>query len=161
MDDMEDSITFKLQKPVKYGKENKETEFVEIKCPSYETVGQRRYRRNLKAMLASIIMEENQQQDTSDINLEEAQNKLKEKEAEPFTAGQVLLTVSAALGDDFSKAIDIFCEHAKDFCLLGGEESLKSGTMGRMHPDDVDMMFCTFIANFIMPSLLKSLSGSE
>lgn len=159
---MIDSVICKLQKPVKYGTDNKETEFVEVRCPSYSTVGQRKYRRSLKAMLAAIIIEEGKEaSEVDEAQKEEAEAKLKEGEL-PFTPAQVLLTVSAALGEeDFPNAVEQFCAHAKDIVFLGGEDSAKSGTLDRMHPDDVDMIFATFIANFIMPSLLMSLNGNE
>lgn len=156
---MKDSVIMKLQSPVKYGKDDKETAFVTIMCPAYNTGGQRTYRRNLKAMLASIITEEAKGQDP-DEPVPPPQEKLKEGEL-PFTPGQVLLTVMNALGDEFSKAIDHFQTQAEKFVLVGGDEPLKSGTAARIDGDDMDMIFATFIANFIMPSLLKSLSGSE
>jgi len=161
---MIDSVICKLQKSVKYGTENKETEFVEIRCPSYSSVSQRKYHRSLKAMLSVIIMKESANQDLDKAKIQEAQeaqSNLKEGEL-PFTPGQIFLTISAALGEEnFPNAVEQFCMHAKDIVFLGGEEPVKSGTLDRMHPDDVDMIFATFIANFIMPSLLMSLNGNE
>ena len=156
---MKDAVTYNLQDPVKYGAKNEKTEHVEIRCPSFSTNGQRKYRRDLKAMLNRIISDEAKGVENKDPK-QEVRSELKDGEL-PFTAGQILLTVSAALGDEFSRTIDHFCTHAHDFVFVGGEEPLKSGTISRMHPDDIDMIFATFIANFLMPSLMKSLSGSE
>lgn len=164
---MKDAVIFKLQEPIKYGTDNKETDFVEIRCPSYNSVGQRRYRRNLKAAMAAILADEGKEANKDEAKLKLAKENAEEVQAKqdegelPFPPGLVLITVSAALGDGFADAVDQFCEHAKEICFLGGEEAVKSGTMNRIHPDDVDMMFSTFIANFIMPSLLKNLSGNE
>lgn len=164
---MKDAVIFKLQEPIKYGVDNKETDFVEIRCPSYNSVGQRRYRRNLKASMAAILADEGKEINKDESKLKIAKQNAEEAEAKqvegelPFTPGLVLITISAALGDGFADAVDQFCVHAKEICFLGGEEPVKSGTMDRIHPDDVDMIFSTFIANFIMPSLLKSLSGNE
>lgn len=159
---MLDSVICKLLKSVKYGTDNKETEFVEIRCPSYSSMGQRRYRRSLKAMLSAIIRKEaDDGLEVDEVLKEEAEIKLKEGEL-PFTPPQILLTVSASLGEEgFPNAVDQFCAHAKDIVFLGGDYPVKSGILERMDPDDVDMIFATFIANFIMPSLLTSLSGKE
>ena len=82
--DMLDSVNCKLEVPVKYGADNKETAFVEIRCPSYDGNGQRRYRRELKAMLAAIIIDENKDREITPEQEQEAQNNLKDGEL-PFT----------------------------------------------------------------------------
>jgi len=161
---MKDSVIYKLSEPVKYGQDNEETDFVEVRCPSYESSGQRRYRRRLKAAMALILAEEGKEMSQDEDKMRLAREKVQEPVDEdklPFTPGMVLITVSAAMGDGFADAVDLFCEHAKDICFVGGEEPLKSGVIARIDPDDMDMLFATFIANFIMPSLLKNLSGNE
>lgn len=157
---MEDDVQFELQAPIKYGAENNETSFIVVRCPSYDSAGKKKYRRDLKAMLAAIFMDESGKKEVTETQREQAQEKVKDGEL-PFTVGQVLLTISGALGDDFSKAVDRFSSNADSCCFVGGDEPLKEGVIRRMHPDDVDLLFCTFIASFIMPSFLKSLTGSK
>ena len=157
---MKESVIYNLQVPVKCGQDNKEMTFLEINSPPYGNSGQRRYRRDLKATLAFIRLEQSKETDADESSVEEIANTAEDGEI-PIPPHQLLLLISGNLRGEFSKLIDNFCLHAKEFCKVGGEEPLKSGILERMEPDDVDMVFATFVANFMMPSLLRKPNGKD
>ena len=151
--DMEDSIIVKLSKPIDYGKdgENRETEFVEIRCPSKGTSSQRRYFGELTGLFSSVMLAQSrnyEKNDTSHSDPVEVGGDFK------FEPKQMLILISGHLKEDFPVAVDRFYSHAEKYCFLGGEEPLKSGVVERMETKDLYNIFAAFIANFIAPSLL-------
>lgn len=158
-----DSILVQLTKEVTYGPQRDKATSVTVRCPSYETAGERKYRRILKAMVAKIISDE-QSSSTREFTPEEvvaAKQKISSGELE-FTPSEILITVASALGEKgFPDAVEQFCTHAHECCFLNNTEPLRSGVITHMDPDDIDILFATFIANFIMPSLLRGSNGNN
>ena len=153
MEEAEEEVTVHLRTPVKYGKNDAETEFVTIKCPSFGDPEQRKYRRQLKALLAKVFLDLSER-NTVDKNAGD-------EDTEDIAPEALVLLLAGSMGDKFADEIERFCKHCKGFVFLGGEEPLRDGPINRMNPEDIDLIFGTYISNFIMPSLMKSLTGKK
>lgn len=151
---MQDSVSVTLREPVEYG-DNQSTDVIEIRCPSFRTVSDRKYYDHLKSMLARIMMEmanESTEGEGGGNDVEETDR------IEPNMMTYVLLS---KLGDKFIDEVLAFESRAHLFCFLDSTTPLKDGPLGRIHPDDSGLLFGAFMANFIMPSLSRLMSGNN
>ena len=151
---MQDSVLVALSAPIEYG-DNKTTDQVEIRCPTFRSVSDRHYYDHLKSMLASIMMEM-----AGDINEGEGGGQDAEESAgiEPNMMTYVLLS---KLGDKFTDEVMAFEKRAHLFCFLDDTTPLKDGPLDRISLDDRGLLFGAFMANFILPSLLRLMNGSD
>ena len=153
---LEDSVTHNLVTPIKYGAENLEAKFVEVSCPSLKSFsgGLKRYKRNLKALVAGVLMELAEKAGDN-----QADNEVVVARDTIFPGDQMLLILLSSLGENFSVAAENFSKHIGSFCKFGGEDPIQTGEVERMNSDDIDMLFALFVANFILPLLMKNATG--
>ena len=154
---MQDSVFVTLSEPVEYGEggETKETDQIEIRCPSFIATLDRRYYDHLKSMLASIMME---MAGNATDGQGDGQDAEESAGIEPNMMTYVLLS---KLGDKFTDEVMAFEKHAPLFCRLDDTTPLDDGPLKRIHPDDKGLLFGTFMANFILPSLLRLMNGNN
>ncbi|MEE9159932.1 MAG: hypothetical protein V3U60_16295 [Gammaproteobacteria bacterium] len=146
---MDDSVFVTLSTPLEYG-DNQTADRIEIRCPSFHTASDRQYYDHLKSMLAGILME--MASDATDDEGAEDPGAI-----QPNVMTYILLS---KLGDRFTNEIKAFEKRAHLYCFLDSETPLKDGPLGRLHPDDISLIFGAFTANFILPSLLQLMNGN-
>lgn len=147
---MQDNVFVTLVAPVDYG-DSQSTDQIEIRCPSFRSVSDRRYYDHLKSMLARIMMEMARDNTDDDDDADDS------NEIKPAMMTYILLS---KLGDTFSDEVMAFEARAPLFCFLDDTTPLKDGPLERIHVDDRSLLFGAFMANFILPSLLQLMNGS-
>ncbi len=165
---MQDSVVVKLNEPVEYNDEDggiKITDQVEIRCPTFRSVSDRRYYDHLKSMMAKIVLDEARnltankndqvEYDNDDGGDEDGDEDSKIK------PNQMTYILLSNLGDKFTDEVLAFEKYSHLYCFLDGERPLKDGPLNRMHPDDKAFLFGAFMANFIHPSISRLMSGND
>lgn len=164
---MQDSIFVTLSEPLEYreGGETKETDQVEIRCPTFRSVSDRRYYDHLKSMMAKITLDEarnlaakmnNQIKDDSDEDGDDGG----EEDSKKIKPNEMTYVLLSNLGDKFTDEVLAFEKHSELYCFLDGKYPLKDGALNRMHPDDKGFLFGAFMANFIYPSISRLMNGN-
>ena len=141
---MQDSVFITLSAPLEYG-DNQTTDQIEIRCPSFGDEKDRRYYAHLRGVMAqySLVMES-----------DDATNNT-------IPPDEMLLALIAGLGDGFYDELEKFLQYAERCCFLDSNIPLKSGPASRMHPDDQAKILGHYVANFILPSLFRLMSGKS
>jgi len=149
---MQDSVFVTLEKPIDYG-DSQSTDQIELRCPSFRSVSDRKYYDHLKSMMATIMIDLARDQKDDDENDEDEQDDMN-----PSLMTYILLS---KLGDKYTDEIMAFEKRAHLFCFLDDDNPLKDGPMERISIDDRGLLFGTFMVNFILPSLLKLVNGND
>lgn len=155
---MQDSVTVTLSAPVKYGEgaETRETDQVEIRCPSFSDSKDRKYYRHLKTLLSRAILE--MPGDRAEAQGNDVETSQEDAKASPK---ELILLLMSATGDQYHDEVEAFIGRAERCCFLDGTDPLKSGPANRLSPDDQEQLFGSYLANFILPGLLTLMSGKD